>query len=107
MQAFLVFTENEPIVVMASRTAVEDGRLVDRLSHMGHDRFIAHELPVESLRRRYGLPFDVIESDILRGKPFRVLDSDGRHVFDSVLLQELGPGFFHDGRTEGYAAGPA
>jgi hypothetical protein len=106
MRAFLVFSEGEPIVVMASRQAVRDGRLVDRLTRMGHERFIAHEVPVDELRRQYGVPFEVIESDIRSGKAIRVLDSDGRHIFDSVPLESLGPEIRYEGRAGAQAAGP-
>lgn len=106
MKAYLVFSESEPIVVMASRQAVREGRLAARLARMGHDRFIAHEVPLDGLRRRYGLPFEVIASDIRNGKPIRVLDSNGRHVFESVPLGELGPEIRHDGLEGPQAAGP-
>ncbi len=101
MRAFLVFSESEPIVVMASRRAVREGQLVDRLTRMGHDRFIAHEVPVETLRESYGLPFEVIESDIRHGKSIRVLDSDGRRIFASLPLSELGSEYRHDGQAAG------
>ena len=95
MTAFLVFTESEPMLVMASRTAVTDGQLEERLAHMGFDRFIAHEVPMTSLREQYGVPFEVLESDIRNGKGVRILDSNGRHVFSAVCLGDLGPGLAH------------
>ncbi len=96
MTAFVVFTETEPMLVMASEAAVSDGRFADRLAAMGFERFIAHEVPLNALRAQYGVPLEVLESDIRSGKPVRILDSSGRHVFSSVSLAQLGPGCVHD-----------
>jgi len=91
MTAYLVFTEFEPMLVMAAEAAVEDGRFNDRLAAMGYDCFIAHEVPVDRLREAYGLSLEVLEADIRGGKPVRILDSNGRHVFEAVPFSELGP----------------
>jgi hypothetical protein len=95
MTAYLVFTECEPMLVMAAEAAVEDGRLSDRLAAMGYDCFIAHEVPLDLLRGSYGLSLEVLEADIRRGKPVRILDSNGRHVFETVPFSELGPAHPH------------
>jgi hypothetical protein len=103
MTAFLIFSEREPLLVMAAAEAVADGRLIERLEAIGVDRFIAHEVPVASLRESYGVPFEVIESDIRRGKPVRILDSNGRHAFAQLCLRDLGPALWHDAGSTGDA----
>jgi hypothetical protein len=96
MTAFLVFSETEPMIVMASRAAVSDGRLVDGLKTKGVGKFIAREIPLERLRERYGVPFEVIEADLRRGNDLRVLDYDGRHVFENICLTELGSSLYYE-----------
>ena len=96
MTAFVVFTETEPMLVMASEAAVSDGRFADRLAAMGFERFIAHEVPLTTLREQYGVPLEVLESDIRDGKPVRILDSSGRHVFSNISLAQLGPASVSD-----------
>jgi hypothetical protein len=91
MTAFLVFTDFEPLLVMAPRTAAVDGRLVRGLGEKGIQRFIAHEIPLDDLKVRYGVPFEVVESDVRRGGDVRVLDSKGSHVLANVRLADLGP----------------
>jgi hypothetical protein len=90
MTAFLVFTETEPLLVMASRSAVTNGRLAGGLARKGIDRFIAHEVPLENLRSKYGIPFEIIEADIRDGQDIRVLDSKGSHVFSKIRFSDLG-----------------
>jgi hypothetical protein len=96
MTAFLLFTESEPRIVMASRTMVREGRLPGELRDRGIGKFIAHELPVEGLRARYGIAFEVIEDDVRRGKELRFLDSNGGHVFDTVTFADLGATIVQD-----------
>ena len=51
---------------------------------------IAYEVPVESLHRIYGVPFEVVASDLKGGQPMRVLDFNGPHILDAFGLSELG-----------------
>jgi len=90
MTAFLVFTEGEPMIVATAEEAVLDGRLVESLSRKGIDKFIAHEIAVDRLRKAYGVPFEVIEADIISGRDLRVLDSKGSHAFANVEFADLG-----------------
>ena len=90
MTAFLVLTEAEPILVMATRAEVEGGGLVKDLSRVGINQFIAHEITVDGLREVYGRAFEVIEADVKNGKGLRVLDSNGDHALSHVQLANLG-----------------
>jgi len=90
MNAFLVFTEGEPLIVATAKESVSDGRLAESLSRKGIDKFIAHEIDVERLRKTYGVPFEVVEADIVGGSDFRVLDSNGSHAFERVRFADLG-----------------
>ena len=96
MRAFRVLSEAEPRIVAAPREAITGGHLAENLSRAGINRFIAHEIAVDRLREMYGVPFEVIETDVKNGKGLRVLDSNGRHVLAHVQLADLGPGFAHN-----------
>ena len=90
MTAFLVFTEGEPLIVATAKEAVSDGRLAESLSRKGIDKFIAHEIDVDWLRKTYGVPFDVVETDIINGHNLRVLDSKGNNAVANVRFADLG-----------------
>jgi hypothetical protein len=96
MTAFVVFTEGEPLIVATSKEVVANDLLPEHLSRVGVDRFIAHEIAVDRLREIYGVPFEVIETDVKNGKRLRVLDSNGTHALAKVDFADLGPGFSHD-----------
>jgi len=90
MRAYLVFTETGPILILTSRPCITEGSLPESLRCRGVDKFIAYEVPVESVHRLYGVPFEVVASDLERGKDMRVLDFNGPHIFDTFSLSELG-----------------
>jgi hypothetical protein len=90
MTALLVFTEKQPILVMASKMAITNGRLEEHLKNRGIETFIAHEVPLDALRQEYGMAFERVEGDIRNGEEMRVLDSKGSHVFARVRFADLG-----------------
>jgi hypothetical protein len=93
MRSYLVLTETGPILAVTSCQSATDGRLRAALVRKGIDKFIAHEVPVDYVHRLYGVPFEVIAADLEKGKEVRVLDFNGRHIFDSVSLSRLGRSF--------------
>jgi hypothetical protein len=95
MTAFVVFTESEPLLVVAPRGAAVEGRLAGALNSRGIEKYLAHEVPLDRLREEYGRSFEVIEADIRDGADLRVLDSKGSHVFAKVRFADLGPGIAH------------
>jgi hypothetical protein len=96
MKAFLIFSETEPVLVMASRSAAADGRLASGLEKKGFEKYIAYEVPLSQLRKQYGVPFEVIEADVKNGKDVRILDSKGSRVLENVRFSDLGSVFCHD-----------
>jgi hypothetical protein len=90
MTALLVITENQPLLLMASRAVVSDGRLTEWLRDRGIEKFMAHEVPLDHLREEYGLAFETIEADLKRSEGMRVLDSKGSHVFARIDFADLG-----------------
>jgi hypothetical protein len=90
MRAFLVFTHSGPILVLTSCTQITEDSLLATFQGRGIDKFIAYEVPVESVHRVYGVPFEVVASDLERGQTMRVLDFNGPHILDTVRLSDLG-----------------
>ena len=90
MTAYLVFTETGPILILTSSDCITEGSLPQSLERRGVDKFIAYEVPVESVHRLYGVPFEVVASDLEEGRDTRVLDFNGPNIFDAFSLSELG-----------------
>ena len=90
MRAYLIFTHTGPILIMTSCSCVTEESLLENFQHRGIEKFIAYEVPVDSLHRLYGVPFEVVASDLERGNAMRVLDFNGPHILDTFRLSELG-----------------
>jgi hypothetical protein len=95
MRAYLIFTGSGPILILTTHPDVSDERLVAKLKHKGIAKFIAYEVPVERVRKIYGVPFDVIAADLAGQEDVRVLDFNGHHIFASFRLNELGEPIRH------------
>jgi hypothetical protein len=96
MRSYLVFTETGPILILTSCTSVTEEPLLSWLHHKGVEKFIASEVPLASVHRLYGVPFEVVASEIEHGKPVRVLDFNGVHILDSFSLSDLGRPILHE-----------
>src|SRR5208283_13364 len=91
MKAALIFTGSGPILVLTTFESLESPDFIQRLSARGISKFIAHEVPLELVQKRYGKRFSVIMSDLSQNDDMRVMDIDGHHVFKSFSFEELGP----------------
>ena len=90
MRAYLVFTETGPILLLTSCATMTENGLLAALEERGIKKFIAYEVPVDAVHRMYGVPFEVVASDIERGHSMRVLDFNGPHILDTFSVQDLG-----------------
>ena len=91
MKAGLIFTGSGPIVVVTTHESLTDSDLVARLAAKGIRKFLAFEVPVETVRARYGEHFEIVLADLRQEDDLRVVDEDGPHVYSEFSLRELGP----------------
>jgi hypothetical protein len=90
MRSFLILAENGPLLVLTSMASITEERLIESLARKGIDKFIAYEVPVERVHEFYGVPFEVIASDLEHGKDLRVVDFNGPQIFSCLSFSELG-----------------
>ena len=96
MKAGIVFTGTGPILILTSYDSFEDPKLVGKLRIKGIDKFIACELPVETVRARYGNHFQVVMGDLNQTDDLRVLDYNGYNVFYSFPFSEMKEAIYHE-----------
>ena len=96
MKAGIFFTGTGPILILTSYDSISDPKLVEKLTAKGIKKFIAFEVPVEEVKKKYRTHFDVIMGDLHQTDDLRVLDYDGHHVFHSFSLKELGQPIYHE-----------
>ena len=90
MKAYIIFSGTGPILILTTHDELLDPRLVDKLRHKGIVKFLAYEVPVDNVRRIYGVPFEVIAADLEQAEDVRVLDFNGHHIFSRFSLSDLG-----------------
>ncbi len=96
MKAGIVFTGTGPILILTTYGSFADPKFVEKLARKGIVKFIAHELDVELVRKRYGQHFQVIMDDLKQDEDLRVLDYNGHHVFYNFSFKEMGPAILHE-----------
>jgi hypothetical protein len=89
-RAFLIFTGTGPILALSTYASLGDERLIDKLRYKGIDKFIAYEVDVEAVRKRYETSFANISADLAGEEDIRVLDFNGHQIMSNFSLDELG-----------------
>lgn len=95
MKAYVVFSSQEPALIM-TRQSIRNDVTLNQLGRIGIRKFIAREVPVSQVSSCYGRQFDVIENAIEKGSDLRVLDFSGHRIFQNLPFSEFGPAYRHD-----------
>jgi hypothetical protein len=96
MRAGIYFTGSGPILLLTSYESLTNANLVTKLATKGIKKFIAFEVPVESVKEKYGHHFAAIMGDLHQEDDLRVLDYDGHHVMSKFSIKEMGQAMFHE-----------
>jgi len=96
MKAGIIFTGTGPILILTTYDSFADVKLIEKLSLKGIKKFMAYEVPVEVVKKKYGQQFDAIMKDVKQSDDLRVLDFDGHKVFYSFSFADLGEPFQHE-----------
>ncbi len=96
MKAGIIFTGSGPILLLTTYRSLRDRGLGLKLEAKGIRKFMAFEVPVETVRSRYGPHFTIVSDDLMTIDDLRVLDYDGHHVFNNFRLSELGEVLHHE-----------
>ncbi len=90
LHAYLIFTGSGPILALSTYPNLTDPRLVDKLRYKGIDKFLAYEVALDAVARRYGPAFEHVSRDLERAEDLRVLDFNGHQIMANFSLDELG-----------------
>lgn len=99
MKAALLFTATGPLVIVTSHPSVTSDALTEKLRAKGIDKFIGYELPLETVRERYGGHYNVVMNDLHEQDDLRVLDFNGNRIYQLFRLSELGESFLYEPQT--------
>ena len=96
MKAGIFFTGSGPILILTSYDSLNHPDLIKKLSGKGIKKYIAYEVSVETLKKKYGTHYEAVLDDIKQEDDLRVVDYDGHHVYSEFSLKELGDPIFYD-----------
>jgi len=96
MNAALIFSGSGPIVILTSHEGLMDADLIERLAVKGIQKFIAFPIPIDLLKAKYGVHFDIVCGSLDEEDDLRVLDFDGRRAMDLLPFKALGEPIFRE-----------
>jgi hypothetical protein len=96
MKAGIIFTGTGPILILTSYAAFDDPAFIEKLGAKGIQKYIAYELDIELVRKKYGKQFDVVMNDVKQQDDLRVLDYNGHNVFYNFMFSDMGKSISHE-----------
>jgi hypothetical protein len=96
MKAGIFFTGTGPILILTTYESFKDPKLVAKLDAKGIKKFIASELPLESVKAKYGNHFAVVMGDLNQTDDLRVLDYNGYNVFYNFSFSDMGRPVYYE-----------
>ncbi|HET58100.1 MAG TPA: hypothetical protein ENN35_06630 [Deltaproteobacteria bacterium] len=96
MKAAIIFTGTGPILILTSYDSLINPDLVEKLKAKGIVKYIATELPLESVQLRYGSHFTIVMNDLKQTDDLRVLDYNGHNILGTFSFQEMGRPVYYE-----------
>jgi hypothetical protein len=69
---------------------------VEKFKAKGITKFIAYEVPLEEVKKRYGGHYDLVVQDLYETDDLRILDYEGARAFKTFSFSEMGEPVFHE-----------
>jgi hypothetical protein len=96
MKAGVIFTGTGPILILTSYESLTNPAFVEKLAMKGIKKFIAYEIPVETVKTKYRTQFNIILGDLDQTDDLRVLDYNGHNIFYNFNFTALGPPILYE-----------
>ena len=96
IKAFFLFTGTGPMVLLTSFESIDSPEFLKRLRSEGLNKFIAHEIPVDAAKDRYGRHFDVVCNDLHENGDVRILDRKSGQAIKLFSFKEFGPPIYYE-----------
>ena len=90
MKAGIIFTGTGPILILTTYESFKDPNLISKLETKGIKKYIAVDLPLEIVIKKYGNQYNVIMGDLKQSDDLRILDYNGYNVFYNFSFSEMG-----------------
>ena len=90
MRADIIFTGTGPILILTTYESFKDPNLISKLEAKGIIKYIAVELSLQAVMKKYGNQYNVVMGDLKQSDDLRVLDYNGYNVFHNFSFSEMG-----------------
>ena len=90
MRAGIIFTGTGPILILTTYGSFKDPNLISKLKAKGIIKYIAVELSLQAVMKKYGNQYNVVMGDLKQSDDLRVLDYNGYNVFHNFSFSEMG-----------------
>lgn len=90
MKAGIIFTGTGPILILTTYQSFKDPNLISKLETKGIRKYIAVELALEKVIKKYGNQYNVVMGDLKQNDDLRILDYNGYNVFYNFSFSEMG-----------------
>jgi hypothetical protein len=98
LKSYLLLTATGAVLILTGDNLDKNPELLKNLSAGSLNKFVAYEIPVDSVKNSYRAHFEHTLRDPFQSNEFKVLDDDGIQIFNNIKLKELGsPIFFEEG----------
>ncbi|MDY6879328.1 MAG: hypothetical protein V2J25_14455 [Desulfatiglans sp.] len=96
MKAAIVFTGGGPVIFLTSYGSFKESGFIKKLAGRGISKFIAYEIPIDEVKRKYAKHFKAVTNDVKESDDLRCLDYNGFNVFHNFSFKELGEPVYHE-----------
>jgi len=96
MHAGIFFTGSGPILILTTYDTFTEPEFLNKLQAKGIKKFVAREVPLDTVRTRYGNHYTVVMGDLNQTDDLRVLDYNGHNVFYNFSFAEMGDPVYHE-----------
>ncbi len=96
MKAGLLLGGNGAIIYLTSHSEVLDRELITKFEDRGIKKFIAFELPIDEVAKKYGGHYTKVLGDLHEKDDLRILDIEGNRAFSQFSFQEMGTPIYHE-----------
>ena len=96
MKAGLLLNGSGAIIYLTSHKGIVDDDLVKKFRAKGINKFMAYDLPLDEVKKRYGLHFDIVMGDLNESDDLRILDYDGSRAFSMFTFSEMGKPVYNE-----------
>lgn len=102
MKAYLICTSNGPLAVLTSCDSIEEPKFLEMARAKGYDKFLAHELPLDAVKAKYGVHFEAVCNEPCGSDVLRVLDFEGKRIYRNFSFEELGAPQYYELSRDGH-----